>query len=143
MTQELDLATGWVKKHEGWRDKPYRCTAGKLTIGFGRNLDDVGISQAEGEAMLRNDLERAGSDAVLFAGLPAWELMSPARRAVLIDMALNLGFTRLSKFKATQAAIRAGDFSRAADQMLASLWAKQVGQRARFLAEVMRTGEAA
>ncbi len=31
-------------RHEGLKLKPYRCTAGKLTIGIGRNLDNCGIS---------------------------------------------------------------------------------------------------
>ena len=42
-------------RHEGLRLKPYRCTAGKLTIGIGRNLDDCGISQKEAYALLDND----------------------------------------------------------------------------------------
>jgi lysozyme len=43
-------------RHEGLRIKPYRCTAGKLTIGIGRNLDDCGISQSEANIMLINDI---------------------------------------------------------------------------------------
>ena len=43
-------------KHEGFRLKPYRCTAGKLTIGIGRNLDDRGISQKEDYAILERDI---------------------------------------------------------------------------------------
>jgi lysozyme len=44
-------------RHEGLRLKPYRCTAGKLTIGIGRNLDDRGISQKEAYAMLERDIK--------------------------------------------------------------------------------------
>ena len=33
--------------HEGLRLKPYRCTAGKLTIGVGRNLETKGLSEEE------------------------------------------------------------------------------------------------
>jgi len=43
-------------RHEGLRLKPYRCTAGKLTIGNGCNLDDRSISQKEAYAMLERDL---------------------------------------------------------------------------------------
>ena len=43
-------------RHEGLRLKPYRCTAGKLTIGIGRNLDDCGISQTEAYLLLENDI---------------------------------------------------------------------------------------
>jgi lysozyme len=52
MKKEIDL----LKKHEGLRLKPYRCSADKLTIGYGRNLDDVGISEEEAEMLLLNDL---------------------------------------------------------------------------------------
>ena len=33
-----------IKYHEKYRRFPYRCTAGKLTIGYGWNLDDNGIT---------------------------------------------------------------------------------------------------
>ena len=36
--------TSALRRDEGCVLNPYRCTAGKLTIGIGRNLDDVGIS---------------------------------------------------------------------------------------------------
>lgn len=51
-----------LKLDEGLRLKPYRDTVGKLTIGIGRNLDDVGISEAEAEYLLSNDLDRTISD---------------------------------------------------------------------------------
>ncbi len=43
-------------RHEGLGLKPYRCPAGKLTIGYGRNLDDTGISKAEAYELLSNDI---------------------------------------------------------------------------------------
>ena len=48
-----------IKRHEGLRLKPYLCTAGKLTIGYGRNLETNGISGDEAEYLLKNDIERA------------------------------------------------------------------------------------
>lgn len=36
-----------IKEHEGFRSTPYKCTAGKWTIGYGRNLSDVGLSAKE------------------------------------------------------------------------------------------------
>ncbi len=44
-------------RHKGLKLKPYRCTAGKLTIGVGRNLDDCGISQTEAYVLLENDIQ--------------------------------------------------------------------------------------
>ena len=59
----LDSLKRMTKEFEGCRLKPYKCTAGKLTIGYGRNLDDVGISQAEANMMFEADFARAESDA--------------------------------------------------------------------------------
>ena len=47
-----------LQRHEGLRLKPYKCTAGKLSIGYGRNLDDMGISEVEAMVMLRHDIEQ-------------------------------------------------------------------------------------
>ena len=43
-------------RHEGLRLKPYRDTVGKLTVGVGRNLDDVGITREEALMLLNNDI---------------------------------------------------------------------------------------
>jgi lysozyme len=124
--------------HEGLRLKPYKCTAGKLTIGVGRNLDDNGITQAEAFHLLENDIIAVEED--LDRTWPWWRQMTDARQQVLADMAFNLGITRLGGFVNTLAAMKRGDYEAAADGMLASLWASQVGRRAQRLAKMMREG---
>ena len=74
--------------NEGIKTIPYRCTAGKLTIGVGRNLDDRGITPEEARYLLRNDIARVQAD--LDKHLPWWGGLSQIRRAVMIDMAFNL-----------------------------------------------------
>lgn len=132
----MRIAKKLIKKHEGLRLKPYRCPAGKLTIGYGRNLDDVGISEGEAEVLLTNDISRAIGEAQILAG-HAWVDLSDNRKAVLVDMVFNLGLTRLSKFYKFLAALREGDYATAAKEMLNSKWAKQVGRRAITLAYIM------
>jgi lysozyme len=56
-------------------------------------------------------------------------------------MCFNLGIKGLLEFKNTLAFIGAGDWERAANGMLASKWAKQVGMRAIELSELMRKGQ--
>ena len=124
--------------HEGLKLKPYRCTAGKLTIGVGRNLDDNGITQAEAFALLENDILAVEAD--LDRTWPWWREMSEARQQVLADMCFNLGITRLGGFVNTLAAMKRGDYEAAANGMQASLWASQVGRRAQRLAKMMREG---
>jgi lysozyme len=137
--EALDIAVDQLKVDEGLRLKPYRCTEGKLTIGYGRNLEDVGITEAEAGAMLAHDARIALRDAQELLG-PCWDSLSPNRQAVMINMAFNLGRTRLSKFTKTLQAVRAAEYSTAAYEMLDSRWARQVGARAARLADLMYHG---
>lgn len=127
---------------EGMVLKPYRCTAGKLTIGVGRNLEDVGISKSEAMTMLGADIDRAEAD--LDRALPWWRGMSDRRQQVLANMCFNMGIgnsTRgLLSFRNTLAAMQAGDYKRAAQGMRDSAWARQVGKRAERLASMMEQG---
>lgn len=123
--------------HEGLKLKPYRCTAGKLTIGVGRNIEDVGITEDEARALLQNDIERVEGELKRFAFFAA---LSPPRRAALVDMCFNLGISRFSQFRAMLTALEAGDYQAAADEMLDSRWAQQVGARALRLSGMIRTG---
>lgn len=126
-------------RHEGLRLKPYRCTAGKLTIGIGRNLDDIGISEAEARLMLRNDIISA--ELQLQSSFPWFRRLDPLRQQILTNMAFNLGMPRLRRFRRMLANIERGDYERAADEMLDSRWAQQVKGRATELARWMRSGE--
>lgn len=126
-------------RHEGLKLKPYRCPAGKLTIGVGRNLDANGITQKEAFVLLENDILRCESQ--LLDHIPiAYSDLNDTRKTVLLNMCFNLGISGLLEFKNTLAFIGAGDYERAANNMLASRWAKQVGRRAIELSELMRKG---
>ncbi|MGZ8236368.1 MAG: glycoside hydrolase family protein [Methylobacter sp.] len=126
-----------LKRHEGFRPHVYRCTAGKQTVGYGRNLDDTGISEREATVLLTHDISRAAED--LIDQVPVFPNLSLNRQNVLVNMAVNMGIPRLLGFKKMLAALRANDFDLAADEMLDSQWAKQVGNRATELAQQMRT----
>src|SRR5438128_3140278 len=77
--------------------RPYLDIKGKLTIGVGRNLSDVGISQGEALTLLDNDID-AASDA-LDSHLPWWRQMDDIRQEVLLSMCFNMGINRLLGFK--------------------------------------------
>ena len=134
-----EILRDMLMKHEGLRLKPYKDTVGKLTIGYGRNLDDKGISEIEASIMLDNDIKDAKND--LFTALPWTFSLDENRQSVLINMCFNMGIVSLLKFKQTLSNIQSGDYEKAASCMLDSLWAKQVGSRATYLANVMKTGE--
>lgn len=126
-------------RDEGVRLKVYKDSVGVLTIGVGRNLEDKGLSLAEAELMLDNDITEF--TAAVLAALPWTARLDEVRRAALINLAFNLGVRGLLGFQKALVAIEAGDWFTAAAHMMDSRWAKQVGIRAERLAEQMRSGE--
>ncbi len=137
-TTAIDRTIAQIKRHEGLRLQPYRCSANQLTIGYGRNLDATGIRPDEAELMLQHDLREA--QVRIAEALPWTRNLNEPRRAVLEQMAFNLGIDRLLGFQRMLTATQRGDWTDAADEMLNSRWHRQVGPRARELAEQMRTG---
>lgn len=123
-------------RHEGVRKKPYRCTAGKLTIGVGRNIEDNGLRDDEIDLMLDNDI--AECKKLLQANIKGWLAFHQERQNVLINMCFNLGLPRLLKFKKMLKAMEEFNWNKAAVEMLDSRWAVQVGSRAIELADIMR-----
>lgn len=131
----LDLVAAMLKEDEGYRAKPYHCPAGKLTIGYGRNIEDNGITQQEAEVLLKNDVIQSAFWCQ--AKIDGFDDLSEKRQAVLVNMCFNLGWPRFSFFVKFFDAIRAKDWERAALEMRNSRWAKQVGDRAERLAKIM------
>ena len=152
--------------HEGLRLRPYKCTAGKWTIGVGRNLEGNPLTPAEKEKLfsnsqltneqvlknmqtngitrdqalylLENDIATAKRDAQVLLGVADFDKLSEPRKFVLIDMAFNMGRSVLSQFRNTLALIRAGSYRQASENMLKSAWARQVKTRSTRLARMMR-----
>lgn len=138
MMMDIDAFKLQLTKSEGLRLKPYDDTMGKVSIGVGRNLTDVGISAAEADMLLSNDVYRVIGD--LNANMRWWTTLTPARQLVLADMCFNMGIGVLLNFKKMLAAAQAGKYEEAADEMMNSAWATQVGDRARRLEAMMRAG---
>ena len=133
---ERDEGTGPIKNG---RMLPYPDTVGKLTIGYGRNLTDNGVSLEEAQVLLAHDVKVAEDS--LTKALP-WTLnLDPIRRAVLVNMTFNMGIGSLTLFTRTLAFVKNHQWGEAGEAMLESKWAKQVGLRAVRLAVQMRTGE--
>lgn len=128
-----------LRRDEGERKKPYKDTVGKLSIGVGRNLDDVGVRPDEIQLMLQNDVSDVVYD--LDTRYPWWRKMTPARQNALANMCFNLGIVRLSGFKNMLAHLALGKYEQAATEALNSKWAGQVGDRAKRIAELFRKGD--
>lgn len=128
-----------LTRDEGLRLKPYTDSVGKLTVGVGRNLTDVGLSHDEAMMLLRNDIAHAAN--LLKKVFPWTESLDEARRGALINMSFNMGVAGLAGFHNFLAKLQAGDYPGAAAEMLDSKWAEQVGPRAQRLSRQIETGE--
>lgn len=169
MTYDGKALAGEIARDEGDKLRVYRCTAGKLSIGKGRNLDDVGISaeetrllgitvascigkgitQSQSDALFANDVARSEKD--LDRELPWWRTLDGVRQRVLLNMCFNMGIGRrpakgrpgkgLLSFVNTLAKIQRRDWPGAVAGMKASRWHDQVGNRAVRLEAMMLTGK--
>lgn len=139
MSNEIDaFLIDQVKRHEGYRQHVYKCSAGKNTIGIGRNLDDVGISEEEAEYLALNDLVKAAKQ--LNATFTWYNSLTIRRKQAMINLVFNLGITKLLKFEKFLTAMRSSDYSTANAELLNSLYAKQVGKRAQEVAQQIEKG---
>ena len=127
-----------LKRHEGRRLKPYLCTADKLTIGYGRNLDGNGISEDEALYLLQNDIDACYSELNVFNW---FQELDQVRQEALVDMRFNLGLPRFLSFKKMIARLIAKEYSQAAEEIINSLYARQVGERANEIAYMIERGE--
>lgn len=140
----IDTHREWLRKYlavaEGVRLKPYwdccgrdlrqGCSKGggahlgKLTVGIGRNIEDVGITHLEAYHLLDNDIDRAIAQVV---GRFAWiEEHDPVRQAVLVELMFNMGPETLKQFVNTLAAFKRKDYVAAAEGLKKSRWYQQV-----------------
>ena len=141
MTQLSKMLTA----HEGVETHAYKCTADKITIGVGRNIDPkggIGLSKLEIDYLLANDIERVEEEiSTAFPWTIDLIMHSPARYDALVDICFNLGMPRLLKFKKALAAAEEHNWDEAADEFMNSRWAKQVGKRAVEICAMIRTGK--
>jgi lysozyme len=137
--EQIELLQAELLRDEGFRQFPYRCTAGKLTIGIGRNIEDVGISEDEAKYMLNNDIAECLNDCKVIFG-PEWNKFSDVRKRVFLNMRFNLGSAGFRSFKNTINAAKRHEYEMVAYGMKNSKWYNQVGDRAKRLVVMMRKG---
>lgn len=127
----------WIKNHEGLKLKLYKDTVNKWTIGYGRNIEDLGITQSEAEFMFQNDLNRCIDQLKAYD----WYNNQPTNiQYALTNMCFNIGINRLLGFKRMLKAIQDKNYTLAAMEALNSKWARQVGKRAKDIATLIREG---
>ena len=137
-----------IIKNEGFESKPYLCPNKKLTIGYGRNLEN-GITEREAVILLENDLLSLKLE--LEDKLPVFKKLDDIRQNVILEMAYNMGVSNLLKFKNMIEALKKADFKEASKEMLMSKWhydlikyapnTKEEDLRSSRLSKVMKEGK--
>ena len=152
MSLELDMALDLVKEAEGFSATRYLCPAGKLTQGYGRNLEAHPLTEEE-EAELNVDgtvskevaakwaLKELRECEMKLSQNIIYSKLSPTRKAVLLDMCFNIGYTGLLKFKKMWFALGNKDYAEASRQMKDSAWYTQVGNRSKRNVEIMASNQ--
>lgn len=131
-----------LKRDEGEKLHAYQDHLGYWTIGVGILIDSRkggGLLPEESEFIFKNRLRLI--DEALSKRIPWIKKLDPARRGVLLNMAFQMGVDGLLGFKKTLATIEAGNYQKAAVEMLGSKWAQQTPARAHRLSNQMRTGD--
>lgn len=126
-----------LTRDEGIRLKPYVDTVGKITIGVGFNLTDVGLSEEEVNLILQHRVTRLNLQLLQFQW---YAVLDEVRQGAIQNMAYNMGIEGLLHFSSMIHYLTLQDYGNAAGQMLASVWKSQVGDRAVRLAEQIRSG---
>ena len=164
----MDLLRQTLKHHEGLRLEAYKDTKGLWTIGIGHLLDQeqhddelevlgledelddwegFTITEEQAYALLELDIEDAVEDLAPAFTPEDIEALDEPRRVVLISMAFQLGGGGVRKFKSFIKHLKAGEYSKAADEMLwsngetknrRSKWYRDTQKRCEEAAEIMR-----
>jgi lysozyme len=125
-----------IEGHEGRKSKLYKCTAGKNTIGIGRNVDDVGLSDDEIDYLFENDLKRAQDAASKYSWFAE---LSEVRQAAVLDLMFNIGASRFAGFRNFIQAMSQQQYTWAAAELVDSKWYSQVGRRGPRIASMIRS----
>lgn len=142
------LLAAELERDEGFVKHAYKDSLGFWTIGIGRLIDKArggGITREEALYLKRNDIARFKAE--MDKAAPWWRTLDAVRRRAVLNMTFNLGSGWITPghpkaWPNTVKLIREGKYAAAADAILANkVWAGQVGDRARRIAEQIRTGK--
>jgi|TARA_X000001388_G_C2163923_1_gene97200 lysozyme len=146
-----------LELNEGNIPQVYKDSKGNRTIGIGFNLEDAGnrnflkqkgininelfagreLTDRETKTLYNHSLTQAFRDAQSYD--PKFAKRPEAVKMALVDMAFNLGLTKLNKFVEMKKGLINNDYNVAADEMVDSNWYKQVKSRGPRMVDVMRS----
>lgn len=135
-----DMAGRMLKYEEGLRTHPYKCTADKLTIGYGRNLESKGISKETAEQMLEEDIEECWSQALEIFGPISFDDMGHVRQLAIVNMIFQLGKNGFEKFSPTIELMKQRKWAEVAERLKRTKLAIQTPNRVARLITMFRDG---
>jgi GH24 family phage-related lysozyme (muramidase) len=135
-----------LKVDEGIKYEIYKDHLGYPTFGIGHLIveSDQEYGEPVGTGVHLNRVNEAFDEDVAVMVdeakklFPDLEDLPEEAQQVIVNMTFNMGRPRLSKFKKFIAGVNAGDWEKAAVEMMDSRWAKQVGSRAERLRDRIR-----
>ena len=130
-----DKLVNGIKKHEGFRDRPYFDSLGVGTIGYGTTW----ITEEEADMLLRNRLQSCISEIDSYIDELSVSI-DEVRRAILYEMCYQLGIDGVKRFRKMWEALVDMDYEKASREMKTSRWHKQTPARCEYLAGVMLRG---
>ena len=142
---QMDRLLASVKKHEGYRNKVYLDTLGKRTVGVGHLcVEDFWEDDKEYEekflmTILEHDLETAIKGAKDLMSEHGCMDIDEVAEEIIIEMIFQLGKTGVSKFRNMWKALSELNYVGASYEMLDSRWAKQTPNRAKGMADTMKS----
>lgn len=139
MSLDMEKLRARIIEEEGFERFPYRCTANKLSIGVGHNIEDRGLSDAAINFILDEDIDICLSQ--LEGNLSYWQTLPDCVQEALVDLCFNMGINRLMQFRMTLLYIKEGDWTRAADELMDSRYASQLPNRAKHNADLIRSAK--
>lgn len=127
MDEELiEKAKLWLIKEEGFKPYPYgdkapnQAVRGKLTIGYGRNLQANPLTRRAAMFLLEEDIARAIAEMGSIFGYGVFRSWGLPRQVAVLSMLFNMGEGGFLTFKNMVAAIQEGRWGDAAHEALDS-----------------------
>ena len=142
MTTELhvkdaDALLTHLREEEGFSAFAYKDSRGIITVGFGRNLEANGISKAEAEYLLRNDVEECISD--VRSVVKGFDALLAQAQLVCVALRFNVGPRGFRSFRHFRAAIERHDWQSAELELLESQAARLLPRRYQRMGIVLRS----
>ncbi len=130
-----------IEQDEGRRDTVYIDTEGHQTIGLGFCLDKMPMPREVADFWCNLILTQRHKQILIATHFgTVFKNLNPARQCAILNMSYQLGISGLFKFKKMWDALAVGDYQKASLEAMDSVWATQTKNRARRIAEVIRTG---